>query len=302
MSKQQLAGILEIAVQNPLPVNAVPDALRAWAEKAARQIPVPPNIEIERINCGPCDGDFISAVGCNPTRLIIFYHGGGFVFCSSRTHRVIGANLARAAGCAVLLPDYRLAPEYPAPAAHEDAFGIYRWALDRYASDALALSGDSAGGNLALATALRAKTSGLPLPAAIAMMSPWLDFAGEGASYRDMSDDPILSPELLDLFTCSYLGNGDRKSPKVTPFYADFRGLPPVLVHAGGWEKLRDDAGSVVERLKAAGVATELKIFEDMCHTWQIYAPMLDEGMASIEECAAFMAAHQARHSQAAIA
>ncbi len=302
MSRQQLAGILEISAQNPLPVKAAPDALRAWAEDAARQIPVPPDMAIERLHCGPCDGDLIVPPAGDPTRLIIFYHGGGFVFCSSRTHRVIGAYLAHRAGCAVLLPDYRLAPEHPAPAAHDDAFGVYRWALTRYAPGSLGLSGDSAGGNLALVTVLRAKEEGLPLPAAIAVMSPWLDLAAEGASFRDIADDPILSAELMDVFMRAYIGDGDRKSAQVTPFYAAFSGLPPVLVHAGSWEKLRDDAASLVYRLKAAGVTAELKIFEGMCHSWQIYAPMLDEGIVSIEECAAFMAAHQVQRPQPAIA
>jgi len=104
----------------------------------------------------------------------------------------------------------------------------------------------------------------------------------------------VVSKKLLDLFTLSYLGKGDRKSPKVTPFYADFSGLPPTLVHVGTRERLRDDSVTVVKRMKAAGVAADLKIFEGMCHDWQLYAPMLDEGMASIEEYAAFIRTHQA--------
>jgi acetyl esterase/lipase len=92
----------------------------------------------------------------------------------------------------------------------------------------------------------------------------------------------------------TYLGDGDRKSPKVTPFYADFSGLPPTLVHVGTRERMRDDSVTVVERMKAAGVAADLKMFDGMSHVWQLYAPILDEGMASIEECAAFIKAHQA--------
>jgi epsilon-lactone hydrolase len=140
---------------------------------------------------------------------------------------------------------------------------------------------------------LRARQAGLPLPAALALMSPWLDFAKQGASYRDTPDDPIFSNELLELFTRCYFGDGDRTSPKVTPLDADFRGLPPTLVHVGSWEKLRDDAVTVVTRMKAANVAAELKVFDGMCHTWQMFAPMFDEGMASIEECAAFIQTHQ---------
>ena len=172
MSKQQLAAILEMSAQNPIPANATPAVMRAWVEDFAGQLPVAENVQIERVNCGPCDGDLILPAGGDASRLIIFYHGGGYFFGSSRTHRVIASNLARAAGSAVLVPDYRLAPENPAPAAHDDAFAAYQWALKQgYASGKVALSGDSVGGNLALATAVRAKEAGLPRPAALTLAS-----------------------------------------------------------------------------------------------------------------------------------
>jgi len=295
MSSEQLAQILEANAKNPPPENASPDMMRAWIEEATSQLPVAENIKIKRVKCGACEGDLILPEGGDDSRLIIFYHGGGFFFCSSRTHRVIASNLARAAGCAVLVPDYRLAPENPAPAAHDDSFGAYQWALSQgYAPGSVALSGDSGGGNLALATAVRAKEAGLPLPGAVTMMSPWLDYTLGGASHQAVTDDPVISTELLGMLTSCYLGDGDRKSPTVTPFYSDFTGLPPTMVHVGSRERLRDDSITVVERMRAAGVAAELKIFDGMCHTWQLYAPMLDEGMASIEESAAFIKAHLA--------
>src|ERR1700730_15567130 len=295
MSKQQLAAILEMSAQNPIPANATPAVMRAWVEDFAGRLPVAENVQIERVKCGPCDGDLILPAGGDASRLIIFYHGGGFFFGSSRTHRVIASNLARAAGSAVLVPDYRLAPENPAPSAHDDAFAVYQWALKRgYASGKVALSGDSVGGNLALATAVRAKEAGLPQPGALTLASPWLDLAGEGASHQGTPDDPIVSTALLELFKFAYLGNGDRKSAEVTPFYADFSGLPPTLAHAGARENVSEYSVTVVRRMKAAGVAADLKIFDGMCHDWQLYAPMLDEGMASIEEYAAFIKAHQA--------
>ncbi len=295
MSKQQLAAILEMNAQNVPPPNATPPQMRAWIEGVTSQLPVAANVQIEPVTCGPCDGGMISPAGGDPSRLIILYHGGGFFFGSSRTHRVIASNLARAAGCSVLTPDYRLAPENPAPAAHDDAFGVYQWALKQaYAPGKVALDGDSSGGNLALATAVRARDAGLPRPAALTLMSPWLDLAREGASHRGTPDDPVVSDDGLDLFTRLYLGDGNRKSPSTTPFYADFSGLPPTLVHVGTREMLHDDSVTIVERMKAAGVAADLKVFDGMTHNWQLYAPMLEEGMASIEACAAFIKAHQA--------
>src|SRR5260370_7087430 len=109
--------------------------MRAWAEDFTSHLPVAENVQIERVNCGPCDGDLILPAGGDASRLIIFYHGGGFFFGSSHTHRVITSNLARAAGSAVLVPDYRLAPEHPAPTPHDAAFAVYQSALKhRYAS------------------------------------------------------------------------------------------------------------------------------------------------------------------------
>src|ERR1700722_14108765 len=199
MSKHQLAAILEMSAQNPIPANATPAVMRAWVGDCAGQLPIAENVQIERVNCGPCDGDLILPAGGDASRLIIFYHGGGFFFGSSRTHRVIASNLGRAAGSAVLVPDYRLAPENPAPSAHDDAVAVYQWALKQgYASGKVARSADSARGNLSLTTAVRAKEAGLPQHGALTLASPWLDLAREGASHRGTPDDPVGSTEPLD--------------------------------------------------------------------------------------------------------
>jgi monoterpene epsilon-lactone hydrolase len=295
MSKQQLTKILNISAQNPPPQNATPPMMRAWAEGITSHTPLAQSVHVTRSSFGPYRGDLILPEGADASRLIIYYHGGGFFLSSSHTCRVTTTNLARATGIAVFAPDYRLAPENPAPAAHDDAFDVYRYVLKQgYAADKIALSGDSAGGNLALATAVRARDAGLPLPYALVLFSPWLDFAEDGASYHSTADDPILPAAVLDGFKFAYLGNGDRKSAKVTPFYANFGSLPATLVHVGSWERLRDDSITLVARMKAAGVGAELKVFDGMSHGWQLFAPMLEEGMQSIEEAAAFIRAHQA--------
>ena len=181
---------------------------------------------MEPIADGPAGSEMITAPGADKGRLIVYYHGGGWLFGSPRSHRVITSNLARASGCVVLSADYRLAPEHPAPAAHDDAFAIYEWALVQgYAPSRIALAGDSAGGNLAPSVAVRAKQAGKPLPVAIWLMSPALDLAWEGESYRTLADAPLLTPELMKLFMMAYLQGIAPKSPKVTPFDADFSGL-----------------------------------------------------------------------------
>ena len=302
MSKQQLEFILNISAQNPPPENATPAMMREWFEGINAQTPVAEGSMIARVESGPCGGDLIRRTDSDDTRLIIYFHGGGFFFGSSRSHRVIATHLARASGVTVLAPDYRLAPENPAPAAHDDAFEIYKWALAKgYDPDAIALCGDSAGGNLALSVAVRAKQAGLPQPAALMLMSPALDLASEGESHRSVADAPLLTPGLMAIFNACYIGDGDRKSETVTPLYSDFTGLAPVLVHVGSWEILRDDSVTVVERLKAAGVPAELKVFDGMVHSWQLFAPMLEEGMQSIDEAGAFMRQHLALSTAKAV-
>jgi monoterpene epsilon-lactone hydrolase len=292
MSRQQLDFMLQLSAQFPPPQGG-PVEMRAWFEMINAQTPIADGSMIERVASGPAGGDLIRLPGGDDSRLIIYFHGGGFLFGSSRSHRVVASHLARASGCAVLAADYRLAPEHPAPIANDDAFAVYRWALDEgYAPSQVALSGDSAGGNLAIGAALRARDAHLPLPAALMLMSPALDLANDLESHRTPSDAPLVTPQLMELFNSTYLQGGDRRSPAVNPFHADLSGLPPVLVHVGSWELLLDDSKEIVARIGEVGGSAELKVWEGMCHSWQLWAPMLDEGMASIEEAGTFLRRH----------
>lgn len=254
MSKVQLDFILQISAENPPPPDAGPDGMRAWFEGINAQTPTAEGSAIERVTAGPAGGDLIRPQGADPSRLVIYFHGGGFFFGSARSHRVIASNLARASRFNVLSADYRLAPEHAAPTAHDDAFRVYEWALDQgYAPGSIALTGDSAGGNLALSVAVRARDTGLPMPGAIVLMSPALDLASDGESHRSVTDAPLLTPQLMELFNAVYIGGGDRRAAAVTPLHSDLAGLPPVLVHVGSWEILRDDSVTVVGRIRAAG-------------------------------------------------
>lgn len=292
MSKQQLDFMLQLSAQFPPPQGG-PEEMRAWFEAINAQTPIADGSMIERVASGPVGGDLIRLPDCDDGRLIIYFHGGGFLFGSSRSHRVVASNLARASGSAVLAADYRLAPEHPAPVANDDAFAVYQWALERgYPASRVALCGDSAGGNLALGAAIRARDAGLPVPAALMLMSPALDLADELESHRTPSDAPLVTAELMELFNSAYLQGGDRRAPAVNPLHADLTGLPPTLVHVGSWELLVDDSKEVVARIGKAGGSAELKVWEGMCHSWQLWAPMLDEGMASIEEAGSFLRRH----------
>ena len=287
MSKAQLEQILQMSAKNPPPENATPEAMRSWWEATMAATPVVEGCRIERVGAGPLGGDLVRAPGSDGKDLIIFYHGGGFIFGSSRSHRVIATHLSRVSGGPVLAADYRLAP-----AAHDDAFATYEWALaNGYSPKTMTLCGDSAGGNLALATALRARDRGLALPGALALYSPAVDLANEGETFKTLADAPLLTPELMRLVAMLYVGGGDAKARGVSPLYADFRGLPPTLIHVGSWEILLSDSSRLAEAMRKAGVRVELKVWDGMCHDWQLFAPFLDEGLKSIEETATFIRA-----------
>lgn len=292
MSVEQLHAILAMGAQNPPPAGGGPDDMRDWFEAMMAPTPTAADIDIEPVTINGQECEYLQPRGAGRDRLVIYVHGGGWLFGSPRSHRVIASNLARASGCTVLSVQYRLAPENPAPAAHDDVFAAYQWALAQgLPGSALALVGDSAGGNMALATAVRARDAGLPLPAAMVLLSPALDLAGQGESHIDMADAPLVDRGLMGLFKMLYLGDGDPDSPDVTPFGADMTGLPPTLIHVGSWELLRSDSQTLAARMKAAGVAAQLRIWAGMCHNHQLFAPFLDEGMESLDQAGAFLRA-----------
>lgn len=291
MSAQQLNAILEMSIQNPPPPLVPPAQFRAWIEAGASQLPSAEGVHFQPVQIGTMQGELLVPTDGDPSRLIVFYHGGAFFFGSPRSHRVITSQLARLTGASVLVPDYRLAPEYPAPAAHDDALAAYAWALEQgYRARRVALVGDSAGGNLALSTALAARDQGVAAPAAVFLMSPWLDFAGDVGSQHSVSDDPIVPLEMLTFAKAAYFGApGSPLQRTVATLSSDLSNLPPLLVHAGSWERLRDDSVNLVERIRDAGGHADLVLFEGMVHVWQLYAPILDEGMTSLQSGAAFL-------------
>ena len=292
MSKTQLDTILQMAAEAPPPIPATPDDLRAWFEMINAQTPQAPGVEFDALSQGQWQGEWVRPPQSGGQGLIIYFHGGGFVFGSPRSHRTVTGHLALFAKRPVLSIDYRLAPEHPAPAAHDDCFDAYCWALEQgYNSSSIALVGDSAVGNLALATALRARDQGLAMPGCVVMLSAALDLAGEGDSHSSLQHAPLLTKELVDLFTQAYVGEGDLRSSLVTPFYSNLSGLPPVLVHVGSNEMLVDDSVTVAKRIEQAGGSVKLKVWQDMVHCWQLYGPMLEESMQSMEEIAHFILA-----------
>ncbi|MBB3256317.1 acetyl esterase/lipase [Paraburkholderia bannensis] len=241
----------------------------------------------------PLRGEWLVREGGAP-RTILYLHGGGYYFCSPRTHRAITYGLATRADADVFSLDYRLAPEHPFPAALDDALAAYRRLLaDGVRADSLVIAGDSAGGGLALATLVALRDAGGALPAGALLYSPWTDLAVTGASIRENDGrDPMFCGDVFARVAAMYLGDANQTratDPYVSPLYADYRGLPPLYMLAGSTETLLDDTRRVAQRARAAGVQVECNIARGLPHIWPIYAPFMPEARRSLDDSARFV-------------
>jgi monoterpene epsilon-lactone hydrolase len=215
------------------------DRVRRRTDAAARLLPVPRGASIRPAECGGVPGEWLIPRGSPDGRALLYIHGGGFLFCSLATHRGLTARLARAAGVRAFSVDYRLAPEHPFPAALDDCLQAYR-GMRAGGMDAagIVVAGDSAGGNLALAMLLALRRAGEEPPAAAVGISPLTDMTFSGGSMRSKSGiDPVfhggaggtVSVDILDV----YVGSADPRDELLSPLFADWRGMPPVLLHVG---------------------------------------------------------------------
>jgi acetyl esterase/lipase len=299
---QSLANVVLMVkdlANNVLPLMETNDSttveqIRAKFAEALTQFPIAEDITCQSVNAGGVPAEWIAAPNSRENYVMLYLHGGGYVFCSLATHRELVSRIARAAGIRALCVDYRLAPEYPFPAAVEDATTAYRWLLDTgISSEHIALAGDSAGGGLTLATLLSLRDAGDALPAAAVCLSPWVDPEAQGESMTTNADtDPLVTRELVRFVIQQYLGNSYLRNPLAAPLHADLQGLPPLLIQAGGAETLLDDAVRIARRCQEAGVDTELEIWKDMIHVWQLFASVLPEGQQAIEQIGEFIRKH----------
>lgn len=205
-------------------------------------------------------------------QVIMHCHGGGYSTGSSLYARTLTAKLASCTGMEVLSFDYRLAPEHPYPAALEDAMKVWDYLMRMgYGARDVILTGDSAGGNLALALTLKLKEEGRFLPRGLVLMSPWTDLTSSGESFVTKKDvDPVLTNAYLERMIHVYAKGQDLTNPYVSPLFGDFRGFPPTYVQVGENEILLSDATRLVERLKQAGAVAKLDVFENMWHVFQM--------------------------------
>jgi monoterpene epsilon-lactone hydrolase len=212
--------------------------------------------------------------GADTTRLILYFHGGGFVVGSGDSHRKLAGHLAQALGVTAVAVDYRRAPEHPFPAQIEDAVSVFRALMDRgFESSKMLTAGDSAGGNLAISTVLKLRDLGLPLPSAVIAFSPWLDMALRGSSIEtNAATDALVGKPILQAMAEMFLGGADALDPLANPLENEFSGFPPIYINAGSLETLWSDAEALRDKVRAAGGDATFSTVEGMQHVFPALA------------------------------
>jgi epsilon-lactone hydrolase len=224
-----------------------------------------------------------------PAVIVLYLHGGGYLFGSPKTHRQVLIAMAKAFQAPAYGLDYRLAPEHPFPAAVEDAAKAYEWLLTRHPEADIVLAGDSAGAGLAIATAVGVRDAGFKLPKAIVAFSPYSDLAVTGASVESNAKScAMFTPRVVREAAAMYLAGADARDPRASPLYADLAGLPPMLLFASRHEIFRDDTLRLAERASAAGVKVELVLRDRLPHVWPVFVTLLPEARQAFATVSAF--------------
>jgi epsilon-lactone hydrolase len=283
MPDQDLIELLKMIAANPLPTEL--EAMRTAVDSDSERFPLDPDIKVERVLVAigvPAEWTWTEAA--DPGRVVLYLHGGGYVFGSILSHRHLVAEIGRASGSRTLAIDYRLSPENPFPAAVDDALASYRFLLEQGIEPRhIALVGDSAGGGLVVSTLVAIKEADLPQPACGWVISPWVDMEASGETFASRADaDPMVKREIILNFAQAYLNGVDPRTPFASPIYADLRGIAPLLIHVGASEVLLDDSLRLARMAGAADVSVRLEIWPEMIHIWHAFHRILGDGRKAV--------------------
>jgi acetyl esterase/lipase len=285
MASAELHKLVTMLRTSKISSDPTIEEVRAGWEKFTASFVPAPDISFTPIVAHRVAAEWAAAPDSGSTRVVLYFHGGGYTIGSIASYRSFTGRLARAARARVLSVGYRLAPEHPFPAAVNDSVCSYRWLLDQgIPPSRIAVVGDSAGGGLALSMAVAIRDAGGPMPATIVAIGPSTDLAKEGASVRERAHlDPIVNYESSMAHARRYVGaQGDLKHPLASPLYAELHGLPPLLIMVGTHEALFDDSTRFAAKAQAAGVEVQLDVWQEMIHVWPIFADILPEGRQAI--------------------
>ncbi|SMP72171.1 alpha/beta hydrolase [Anoxynatronum buryatiense] len=251
---------------------------------------MPQDLQVKPVHIGDLYAEWILPSQSASDKVILYFHGGGYVTGTCQSHRALTAKFVKNSGTGALLFEYRLAPENPYPAALDDSLAAYQWLLQQgIAPSDIVFVGDSAGGGLCLAALLAIRDQGIPLPSSAVAYSPITDFTCSGESHES-NLNICLSPEgMAPALSRHYAGGADPAIPYISPLFGNLEGLPPLLIYAGEDETLRDDAIRFGHKAREAGVNVTLRIGEGMFHCYPAIAPLFPEATEAFDEICAFI-------------
>jgi epsilon-lactone hydrolase len=293
IDRSEIQAIRDLLSSKPRPVG--------WAQRRARldevgaYWPVADDVELNPVDLDGVPGEWSMVPGTDPSRVLVFFHGGGYCSGSIRSHRRMATEAGRAAGVRTLAVGYRLAPENPFPAARDDALTAWHW-LGKQGIDAahIAVGGDSAGANLSVALINQLRADSEELPACAWLVSPWTDLTMSGSTMTTKDAvDPLMHKGYLQELANAYVPAGmESNDPRISVLYADLHGLPPALIQVGSEETLLDDASRFATAAGAADVPVTLEIWPHMIHAWHLWNAHLDAGRRALARAAAFIRRH----------
>jgi epsilon-lactone hydrolase len=293
IDRSEIQAIRDLLSSKPRPVG--------WAQRRARldevgaYWPVADDVELNPVDLDGVPGEWSMVPGTDPSRVLVFFHGGGYCSGSVRSHRRMATEAGRAAGVRTLAVGYRLAPEHPFPVARDDALTAWHW-LRKQGIDAahIAVGGDSAGANLSVALINQLRAESEELPACAWLVSPWTDLTMSGSTMTTKDAvDPLMHKGYLQELANAYVPAGmESNDPRISVLYADLHGLPPALIQVGADETLLDDASRFATAAGAADVPVTLEIWPHMIHAWHLWNAHLDAGRRALASAAAFIRRH----------
>jgi epsilon-lactone hydrolase len=293
MAQSEIEAVRALLSSKPRPVG--------WPERRRRLDdvgsvwPVADDVKLAPVNVSGLLGEWSIVPGSDASRLLLFFHGGGYCSGSIVSHRRMVSEAGRAAGTRTLAIAYRLAPEHPFPAAFDDALTAWRFLRNQDIPAArIAVGGDSAGAGLALGLIGQLRAGNQELPACAWLVSPWTDLTMSGSTLVSKDAvDPLMHRGYLNELADTYLPAGmDRKDPRVSPLYADFRGFPPILIQVGSAETLLDDSTRLAAVTGEANVQVTLEIWPHMIHAWHLWNAHLEPGRRALVSAGAFIKRH----------
>lgn len=285
----EIEAIRQLLTSKPRPVGW--DERRARLDEVGSVWPVADDIACDSVDLGGVPGEWSLAPGSDHTRVLMFFHGGGYCSGSIKSHRRMVTEAGRAAKVRTLAVGYRLAPEHPFPSAFDDAMTAWRFLRAQgYAPGHIVIGGDSAGGNLTctLVNALRVQDE---RPACAWLVSPWTDLTMSGASLATKeSVDPLIHKSYLEELASAYVPAGiARGDPRISPLFSDVHGFVPALIQVGSHETLLDDATRFAHALGAADVPVTLEVWPQMIHAWSLWNAHLEPGRRALTQAGDFM-------------